>query len=71
MFLNFCGNPDKRYEGEIVNILLPINLTFVLGAQKNNLIETDLLSTHNICFGTEIRKIIIFVCCFRSSKLSD
>ena len=30
--------------------------TFVLGAQKNCLIETVLLSTHNICFGREIRK---------------
>ena len=27
-----------------------------LGAQKNRLIETVLLSTHNICFGREIRK---------------
>ena len=27
------------------------NLTFVLGAQKNRLIETVLLSIHNICFG--------------------
>ena len=26
-------------------------LTYVLGAQKNRLIETVLLSTHNICFG--------------------
>ena len=26
-------------------------LTCVLGAQKNRLIETVLLSTHNICFG--------------------
>ena len=43
--------------------------TFVLSAQKNrlietvqmsthNIIETVLLSTHNICFGQEIRKII-------------
>ena len=30
----------------------------VLGAQKNRLIEMVLLSTHNICFGLEIRKII-------------
>ena len=29
-----------------------------LGAQKNHLIETVLLSTHNICFGLEIRKMI-------------
>ena len=29
----------------------------VLGTQKNNLIETVLLSTHNICFDGEIRKL--------------
>ena len=29
-----------------------------MGAQKNLLIETFFLSTHNICFGWEIRKII-------------
>ena len=30
-------------------------LTYVLGAQKNRLIETVLLSHYNICFGLEIR----------------
>ena len=35
-------------------------LAYVLGAQKNRLIETVLLSTHNICFGCKIRK--IFFC---------
>ena len=30
---------------------LPINFNICLGAQKNRLIETVLLSTHNICFG--------------------
>ena len=34
----------------------PSILTYVLGAQKNGLIETVLLSTHNICFGRDIRK---------------
>ena len=29
----------------------PSVLTYVLGAQKKRLIETVLLSTHNICFG--------------------
>ena len=29
----------------------------VLGAQKNCLVKMVLLSTHNICFGWEIRKI--------------
>ena len=32
----------------------------VLGAQKNRLIETVLLSTHNICFDWEIRKLFSF-----------
>ena len=31
--------------------------TFVLCAQKNRLIQTVLLSTHNTCFGREIRKL--------------
>ena len=31
-------------------------LTYVLGARKNRLIETVLLSTHNIYFGWEIKK---------------
>ena len=30
----------------------------MLGAQKNRLIETVLLSSHNICFGGEIKKIV-------------
>ena len=34
----------------------PPVLTYVLGAQKNRLIETVLLSTHNIRFGREIGK---------------
>ena len=38
----------------------PSVLTYVLGAQKNRLIETVLLSTHNICFGWEIRKLFFF-----------
>ena len=36
----------------------PSVYTYVLGAQKNRLIETVLFSTHNICFGLEIRKLI-------------
>ena len=30
-----------------------------MGAQKNRLIETVLLSTHNICFGREVSQIIV------------
>ena len=37
----------------------PSVLTYVLGAKKNRLIETVLLSNHNknICFGRKIRKL--------------
>ena len=41
---------NKLFVPKIVNIFLPISLTYVLGAQKNHLIEMVLLSTHNICF---------------------
>ena len=43
--------------GKIVDIFLPINFNIYLGAQKKRLIETLLLSTHNICNGREIRKL--------------
>ena len=42
---------NKHFQREIVHIFSPINLAYVLGAQKNRLIETVLLTTHNICFG--------------------
>ena len=38
----------------------PSVLTYVLGSQKNRLIETVLLSTHNIGFGLEIRKLFFW-----------
>ena len=40
-----------------MNIFYLTVLTCVLDAQKNHLIEMVLLSTHNICFGLEIRKL--------------
>ena len=42
---------NKIFESKIVNIFSPSVLTYVLGAQKNRLDETVLLSTHNIHFG--------------------
>ena len=48
----------KTFECKILNIFLSINFKIEsLGAQKNCLIETALLSTHYICFGWEIRNI--------------
>ena len=52
-----CLCPTKRAPdlyGFIFSDLL--GLTFVLGAVKYNLIETVLLSSHNICFGWDTRK---------------
>ena len=46
----------NKIERKAVNMFLPSVLTYVLGAQMNRLIETVLLSTHNICFGCKIRK---------------
>ena len=41
-----------------MNHFLSTRLIFGLVAQKNHLIEMVLLSTHNICFGWEIIKMI-------------
>ena len=46
---------DQR---KIENIFLSIILAYVLGAQKNRLSETVLLSTYNICW--VIRKVFFF-----------
>ena len=50
------GLDKHTFECKILDIFLPIS---VLGAQENRLIETVLLSTHNICFGLEIRKVTL------------
>ena len=42
---------NKKFELKSVNIFLSIRLNICLSAQKNSLIETFLLSTHNISFG--------------------
>ena len=49
--------PQTKFAGgikiqlTIVNNMLPISFNMFLGAQKNCLFETVLLSTRNICFG--------------------
>ena len=42
---------NKRFSIKLKIFSYPSILTYVLSAQKNRLIETVLLSTHNICFG--------------------
>ena len=41
----------KIFQRKNVNIFVPISFNICFDAQKNRLIETVLLCTHNICFG--------------------
>ena len=61
----------KFYARKIVIIFLPINLNMCLGAQKNHLIESVLLSTHNICFGLDIKKIVFQYTLLSEGLISD
>ena len=51
------GQDKKKY----CQYFLTYQFSHVLGAQKNRLIETVLLSTHNLCFILEIRKLIFLL----------
>ena len=52
----------KNSERKIVNIFLSISLNICFGFSKEqSLIETVLLSTHNICFGSDIRKLFLIM----------
>ena len=50
----------KKVSVKLLIFSYPWFLAYVLGAQKNRLIEPVLLSTHNICFDRVIRK--LFFC---------
>ena len=56
--LEFIIDPDERKS-------YPSMYACILGAQKNRLIETVLLSIHNVCFRWEIEEI-----CFQYALLS-
>ena len=45
------GLDKPKNQRKMLIISYPSVLTYILGAQMNRLIETVLLSTHNICFG--------------------
>ena len=51
---------STHFERKITIIFLTKSFSFVMGALKNRLNETVLLSTQNICFGTEIKKKYIY-----------
>ena len=41
---------QKKWSVKLLIFSCPSILTFVMGAQKNPLVETIMLSTHNACF---------------------
>ena len=47
----YIGPVKQKNQRKSMIIFLSINFSMCLGAQKNRLIETVLLSTHNICCG--------------------
>ena len=57
----------KKKHKFVILFLSILTYIIVLGAQKNCLIVTVVLSTNNICFGWEIRK---FQVCINSKDLS-
>ena len=46
----YTGLVKHNFELKLYTISYSSVLTYVVGAQKNRLTETVLLSTHNICF---------------------
>ena len=56
----------KKFSLKLLIFSYPSVLAYVLGAQKNRLIETVLLSTNNICFGLN-KKIVFLLHTFRET----
>ena len=54
----FTGLDKHNFQWQIENIFFTMIFSIFWGAQKNRLIETVYLSTHNICFGWNIRKLL-------------
>ena len=51
---------QKTFSLKLLIFSYQLVLTYVLGTQKNRLIVTVLLSTHNIRFGLKIRELIFW-----------
>ena len=47
----YTGLDTQKFCVKLLIFSYPYFFAYVLGAQKNRLIETVLLNTHNICFG--------------------
>ena len=52
-----CKKKKKHFECNFLNIFLYPSVLTCFCVLKKHLTETVLLSTHNICFGEEIRKL--------------
>ena len=55
MLFNRAFYELQKNQRKIVDIFLPPAFSMCLGAQKNRLIETVLLSTHTICWYEKYR----------------
>ena len=53
---------NKCFNIKLWKFSYPSFITFVLGVQRDPLIETVHLSTHKICFGWQIRKFFFLLC---------
>ena len=51
MILIYIGLDKQTFKGKLEIFSYPSVVAYVLGAQKNGLIEIVFFSTHNICFG--------------------
>ena len=59
-YCDYIGLDKQIFERKIVIFSYLSVLTYVLGAQKNRIIERVVLSIHKICFGWEIRKLFFW-----------
>ena len=64
------GKINTMFEHKLSKFSSPSVIIYVLCALKNRLIERFILSTNNICFGKEIRKIFFNYTLLTRGKLS-
>ena len=60
LLVSIIGLDKYFFRTKMLLFFLPISLTYVLGAQKNRLIETFLLSTHNTCYIEDLTLVLMY-----------
>ena len=49
----------ENFVGKILIFLIVLLKTLIVGTHKNRIAEAVLMSTHNLCSGSKIRKVVI------------